>query len=453
VALDSAGGSPARWSLVAFDPLLGLRTPRGLGDVREFLTELRAVPGDPLPGPFHGGFLGALGYDLGVIGERQSLPLDPWNSPPVAGGLYTDFACLDHENHRAWLVLGEDPGDGRPDVDERRAALCDALERAAPPPEPGDEGPRASAFGVGPLVRHVPSTTHCARVEEIRRRIARGDLYQANLAHRFTRATRGHPVDLYLRLRGVERAPYMGFLAWGPQGGRCAGALLCASPELLLECADNVARSRPIKGTAPRGADPVEDRRRKQELLTSEKDLAELAMIVDLVRNDLGRVARPGGVCVEGFPTLETYASVHHLVADVCAELAAGQDAGDVLAALFPGGSITGAPKLASMRTIADLEGEGRGFFSGSLGFLDLRGHGCWNILIRTLVWRPRAGEGAADGEVSFHVGGGITWSSEAQAEERETRLKGAALAAALAGPGEAVETLGAVVALPTAAT
>ncbi|MEE8469657.1 MAG: chorismate-binding protein, partial [Planctomycetota bacterium] len=129
----------------------------------------------------------------------------------------------------------------------------------------------------------------------------------------------------------------------------------------------------------------------------------------------------------------------------------------------FPGGSITGAPKLASMRTIADLEGEGRGFFTGSLGFLDLRGHGCWNILIRTLVWRPvpvpvpvpmlGGGQGTvADGEVSFHVGGGITWSSEARAEELETRLKGAALATALAGPGEAIDTLGAVLARPVAA-
>jgi para-aminobenzoate synthetase component 1 len=414
--------------------------------VRELVRELGAVPGDPVPGPFQGGFLGALGYDLGVSGEQQSLPTDPWTSPPVVGGLYTDFVCLDHESDRAWLVLGEDPGDGRPLVATRRAALLDELERAAPPDVLGD-----GASGVGPLVRHVPPTTHCERVEEIRRRIALGDLYQANLAHRFTRETRGHPLDLYLRLRGVESAPYMGYLAWGPEAGRPAGALLSASPELLLECGGGVARTRPIKGTAPRGANPVEDGQRKRELLASEKDRAELAMIVDLVRNDLGRVARPGGVRVDGFPSLETYASVHHLVADVSAELARGLDAGDALAALFPGGSITGAPKLASMRTIADLEGEGRGFFTGSLGFLDLRGHGSWNILIRTLVWRPAGGGEGEAGEVSFHAGGGITWSSEAGAEELETRLKGAALAAALAGPGEAVETLGAVVARPAA--
>jgi len=167
-------------------------------------------------------------------------------------------------------------------------------------------------------------------------------------------------------------------------------------------------------------------------LLGSEKDLAELAMIVDLERNDLGRCARPGGVRVEVFPRLETFATVHHLVADVAADVRPGVDAFDLLAALFPGGSITGAPKLASMDAIAELEGEGRGFFTGSLGFVDTRGHAAWNILIRTLVWRPRS----RDGEVSFHVGGGITWSSDAAAEERETMIKGAGLLHALQAGG-----------------
>jgi anthranilate/para-aminobenzoate synthase component I len=152
-------------------------------------------------------------------------------------------------------------------------------------------------------------------------------------------------------------------------------------------------------------------------------------MIVDLVRNDLGRVARPGGVRVEGgFPRLESYAGLHHLLADVVAELREGCGAEDALAALFPGGSISGAPKLASMAAIAREEREGRGFFSGSLGFVDARGNALWNILIRTLVWRREPGE------FSFHVGGGITWSSDADAEERETLLKAARLVETLEG-------------------
>jgi para-aminobenzoate synthetase component 1 len=281
----------------------------------------------------------------------------------------------------------------------------------------------------------VPAAEHRARIESLRARIAAGDLYQANLAHRLTLDLRGDPLDLYLRLRRVNPAPYMAFLRWdastGARGARCPdGALLSASPELLLEFDGARAVTRPIKGTAAREADAGADARAANALLESAKDLAELAMIVDLERNDLGRCARPGGVRVEAFPRLETYATVHHLVADVAADVRPEVDAFDLLAALFPGGSITGAPKLASMEAIARLEGEGRGFFTGSLGFVDSRGHAAWNILIRTLVWRPRD----ADGEVSFHVGGGITWSSDAAAEERETSHKGAGLLRALQG-------------------
>lgn len=241
-----------------------------------------------------------------------------------------------------------------------------------------------------------------------------------------------------LALRVRNPAPYMGYLEWDASSvaeGRLArGALLSASPELLLEFDGHTARTRPIKGTSARHADPARDRASAEALVASEKDRAELAMIVDLERNDLGRCARPGGVRVERFAHLESYARVHHLTADVVAEPAPGVDAFDLIAALFPGGSITGAPKLASMEAIARLEGEGRGFFTGSMGFVDARGHAAWNILIRTLVWRPtedpavRAIGRSEPGEVSFHVGGGITWLSDAAAEERETLAKAAAL-------------------------
>jgi anthranilate/para-aminobenzoate synthase component I len=243
----------------------------------------------------------------------------------------------------------------------------------------------------------------------------------------------GDPADIYQRLRHANPAPYMAYCAWDERlasraQGFPRGAILSASPELLLEMDGGVARTRPIKGTARRSSDPARDRKSAEALLASGKDRAELAMIVDLERNDLGRCARPGGVRVEAFPRLESYAAVHHLVADVVADVAPGLDAIDVLSALFPGGSITGAPKLAAMSAIARLEGEGRGFFTGSLGFVDVRGRAAWNILIRTLVWRPLA----KGGEVSFHAGGGVTWSSEPAAEERETLDKAAALIRAL---------------------
>lgn len=424
--LESGGGTPARFSLLGFDPLEAGALPRDLGGLRRYLGQLRRGAGDLPPGPFHGGFLGALGYEVGVAGESLPLPADPWGAPPIAGGLYTDFVVIDHRAARAWLVLGEDPGDGRPGLARRRDDVLDRLAAAADPGRP-------EIAALGPLIRHVSADEHRARIERVRAWIERGEIYQANLAHRFSRSVRGSAVDLYRHLRSFNGAPYMGYLDWG------AGALLSASPELLLELDGTVARTRPIKGTVARGKSAAEDVERRAELLASEKDLAELAMIVDLERNDLGRIARSGSVRVEGFPTLQSFDALHHLVADVSAEPRRGLDAIDVLAALFPGGSITGAPKLRSMEVIAAIEGEGRGFFTGSLGFLDLRGRARLNILIRTLVWRPAAAgqAGPPRGEVSFHVGGGITWSSDPVAEERETRVKGVTLAAALAGDGE----------------
>jgi len=430
-ALDSAGGSPRRWSVVAFDPLAGAPPPRDVAGLRALLGSLRAEGGDRVPGPFHGGFLGALAYDLGVQGERavRAAP-DPWRSPRSAGGLYVDFVVRDEERGEVALVLGDAPGDGRPRLEARRKSILDLLARPA-----RESSPRPA----GPLVRRVPPDVHRARIERARERIAAGDFYQANLAHRFTREMAGEPVDLYRRLRGANPAPYAGYLAWDE--GSCsegagfpAGALLSSSPELLLEFDGERALTRPIKGTAARGATPEEDRRAARELLSSAKDRAELAMIVDLERNDLGRVSRAGSVRVGEFPRLETYASVHHLAADVVARPRADADTVDLLAALFPGGSITGAPKLAAMDAIAELEGEGRGFFTGALGFVDTRGRACFNILIRTLVWRPLAGDGRR-GEVSFHVGGGITWSSSAAGEDLETLSKARAIAAALEAP------------------
>jgi para-aminobenzoate synthetase component 1 len=429
VALDSAAGAPRRFGLVAFDPLAGAEPPAEIAGLRALLAGVRREQGDAVPGPFHGGFLGALAYDLGVAGERPlEVAPDPWRSPRVAGGVYVDFVVEDSVSGSAWLVLGDDPGDGRPALEVRRREILDLLRAPAPvatPPRP-----------LGPLVRHVPPAEHRARIERARALIAAGDFYQANLAHRFTRAVEGDPVDLYLRLRERNPAPYMGYLRFE------GGALLSASPELLLEYDPEYdmgrARTRPIKGTAPRAASPEEDERLARALLASGKDRAELAMIVDLERNDLGRVCEPGSVVVERHPHLETYATVHHLAADVVGTPRAGVDAVDLLAALFPGGSITGAPKLAAMAAIARLEGEGRGFFTGSLGFVDLRGRAAFNILIRTLVWRrgpPAAGSLAPRGEVSFHVGGGITWSSEAGAEDDETLTKAAGLAAALEEP------------------
>lgn len=428
VLLDSAGGAPADWTWLGFDPLPEDAPPASIDGLRARLASLVPEDGDAVPGPFAGGWLGALAYDLGVAGEDLALPDEPWGLPLVGGGLYVDFVVRDERAGRAWLVLGEEPGDGRAPVDVRRARLVEQL--SAPPARELAYRPR------GALRRATSSAEHRARIERLREQIAAGETYQANLAHRMTLDVEGSPLALYARLRETNRAPYMGYVELGSEG-----AVLSASPELLLEVADGVARTRPIKGTAPRGADPAEDARLAEGLLASPKDRAELGMIVDLERNDLGRVCRAGGVRVGDFPRLESYASVHHLVADVEGELAPGRGALDALAALFPGGSITGAPKLRSMELIAELEGEGRGYFTGAAGFVGLDGRARLGILIRTLTWRPRPERGAEAGEVSFRVGGGITWASDAAAEDAETLAKARSLAAALGVPLPDAET------------
>ena len=435
VCLDSAGGASARWSLIAFDPLVsfeGAAAPADLDGLDAELARLRIDPralADPLvaSSPFCGGFLGALSYDLGVRGEELDLPAPEWPAPPIVGGLYGDWLLIEPGSGGATLFMSDAPG--RAPAAERSAAILGALEEAATGPRPG-----ALAGGEPALAeRAVPVEEHTARIDRTRALIEAGEIYQANIAHRLNLEVTAADVDLYRTLRAANPAPYMGLCRFRFTDG-AAGSLLSSSPELLLELGPDergtrVARTRPIKGTAPRGHSPAEDAASRERLLASDKDLAELAMIVDLERNDLGRVAEAGGVEARGFPTLESYASVHHLVADVRASVRPDATAIDVVGALFPGGSITGAPKLRSMEAIAALEVEGRGFFTGSLGFVDARGRASFNILIRTLVHRE-----TDDGrEVSFHVGGGITWRSDPALEDAETRHKADGMLRALA--------------------
>lgn len=412
--LDSAGGSPCSASVLAFDPL-PLPAPRSLGELRGLSRRLVRGQGDPVAGFFQGGFLGALAYEGGERLTPRPLPADPLGLPPVAGGFYVDFLVREEPGGEWVLVLGADPGDARASVGERHARVREFLAR---------DVPRGAVVFEGELVRHVSPERHRARIEAVRRRIAEGEVYQANVTQRFSRALRGSPVELYRRLRALQPTPYAGYLELE------GGALLSASPELLLDYDRREARTRPIKGTSPRRRDPEGDAASARALLQSEKDLAELGMIVDLERNDLGRVAETGSVEVRGFPTLESYPSVHHLAADVSARARAGVDGLDVLASLFPGGSITGAPKRRCVELLAEIEGEGRGFFYGSLFSHDTRGRTVANLLIRTLVWRDSVGAGPP--RVHYRTGGGITWSSDAGEEERECSWKGEALARVL---------------------
>lgn len=442
VALDSAdfGGAQlqgvwdrdANEAWIAFEPrvdLTGDRRARAAFDAAERVrTEGRA------PGSFQGGFLGAIAYDQGVEPDRRPgpfedlgtrtqarqpklprLPADPLGAPRLMGGLYTNFIHLQRGGVASLVIDGAAPG----------AESLEARVRAAL------GGPRPELVpitSVGPLQRLTDATEHRARIEVLRERIAAGELYQANLTHRSILPCQGDPLALYLRLRQTNPAPYMGFLNFA------GGAVVSSSPELLLDFEPGAlggsARTQPIKGTAPRSEDPLRDARLAAELVRSEKDRAELAMIVDLARNDLGRWARAGGLSVGEFPVRRSFARVHHLLCDVNARLVPDARAADVFAALFPGGSISGAPKLAALEAIAELEGEGRGAFTGSMGFVSSCGRSRFNILIRT--WIHRAGSDATPDCLSLSVGGGITFDSDAELEEQETQHKARALLEAL---------------------
>ena len=261
---------------------------------------------------------------------------------------------------------------------------------------------------------------YLAGVAAVRAAILEGDVYQVTLSQRFEAAFDGDPAALYARLRTVNPAPFSAFVDTG------RAAVLSSSPERFLAVRGRRVETRPIKGTRPRTGRPDEDARARRDLESSAKDAAELAMIVDLQRNDVGRVAEYGSVEVADAGAIEEYAMVQHRVAVVNATLRRGASSEDLLRATFPGGSITGAPKIAAMRIIEELEGVRRGVFTGSIGWIGFDGDLDLNIAIRTIV--------AERGVAHFHVGGGIILDSKPTEEYQETLDKGRALAAALGG-------------------
>jgi len=254
----------------------------------------------------------------------------------------------------------------------------------------------------------------CTAVERVREYIASGDVYQVNLSQRARCRFEGDPIELYQSLRRGNPAPYGAYLNLGDW------QLISTSPEQFLRKRGRHLETRPIKGTRPRGVDAAANCRLEDELRASEKDRAELLMIVDLERNDLGRVAEFGSVQVEGLYQLEHYARVIHQTAQIKAKLASDKDVFDALAALFPGGSITGAPKVRAMEIIEELEPTRRGAYCGSIGYIGFDGDAEFNIAIRSLHLKG--------GFLDYQVGGGIVWDSQPEAEYQETLDKARAI-------------------------
>ncbi len=438
--LDSAAlGDPrARFSYIAIDPYriitaddAGVRvdgqpaTGTPFDALRRALAECADVEQVPAAFPFTGGAVGFLGYELGRHLER--LPPPRPGHPPIpemAMGLYDTVIAFDHQNRRAALFSS-----GRPETDtarrraraETRAArILDLLDRApdaAPPPDWAQ---------TGQFTPDQPRAAVEASVARTIEYIRAGDIFQANITQQMRASMPSGLSDLQLygRLRAVSPAPFAALLRCGPEL-----AVLSASPERFLSLdADGQVETRPIKGTRRRAADPAVDTALARELLASEKDRAENLMIVDLMRNDLSRVSRVGSVKVPVLCGLETFASVHHLVSVVQSRLNEGLGPVDLLTACFPGGSITGAPKIRAMEIIHELEPFPRGVYCGSVAWIGFNGAMDSSIVIRTIT---RAGD-----TLLTHAGGGIVADSDPADEYEESLVKLSPMLRALSGGG-----------------
>ncbi|HHA2290512.1 TPA: aminodeoxychorismate synthase component 1 [Enterobacter ludwigii] len=340
--------------------------------------------------PFQGGALGLFGYDLGRRFEtlpetaQDDIPL-----PDMAVGLYDWAIIVDHHKQAVSLLSHQD-------VSARLAWL------EAQVPVATADFHLTSAWRA-----NMTAQEYAAKFERVQGYLQSGDCYQVNLAQRFQATCEGDEWQAFTRLNASNRAPFSAFLRLEQ------GAILSLSPERFIHLADGTIQTRPIKGTLPRLADPVADRQQAEKLAASLKDRAENLMIVDLMRNDIGRVAVPGSVRVPELFVVEPFPAVHHLVSTITAQLPASRTACDLLRAAFPGGSITGAPKVRAMQIIDELEPHRRNAWCGSIGYISLCGTLDTSITIRTLT--------ACNGNLYCSAGGGIVADSQVDAEYQET--------------------------------
>jgi len=419
VFLDSGRHDPSqsRYDIIAADPWCTLVTRGGM-------TELRAggttsiLPDDPFellgrtlggarpaPGtlPFYGGAIGYFAYDLGRRIERlPTLAIDDGQLPDMAVGLYGWALVVDHAEEHAWLVAADAHA---PDD----AAWCKLRRMFEASP---GERQRMPFRTLSSVRSNLTRDAYAAAFERVMRYIREGDCYQINLAQRFEVQASGDPWTAYRALRVTNPAPCAAYM------NLPFGQVLSASPERFVQVRDGRVVTQPIKGTRARAGHPRLDAERMRELAASAKDRAENLMIVDLLRNDLAKNCRAGSVKVPRLFEVQSFPSVHHLVSTVTGELAPGRTALDLLRGCFPGGSITGAPKVRAMQIIEELEPHRRGVYCGAIGYIGHDGAMDTNIAIRTLVHRS--------GCVRFSAGGGLVADSVLDEEYQETLDKAA---------------------------
>ena len=353
--------------------------------------------------PFTGGAVGYLSYDYGRRLEKiPALCSDDRSIPDMQFNLYDGVAALNHDSGVLYLIGHDFQVDANLVLERLRSIVEDTRDVSC-------THARRSEW-----VWNLSKQEFFTAVERVRDYIASGDVYQVNLSRRARCSFEGDSIELYKALRRGNPAPYGAYL------GLDDWQIISTSPEQFLRKRGSSLETRPIKGTCPRGADKEADRQQEAALRDSEKDRAELLMIVDLERNDLGRVAEFGSVRVEGLYKLEHYARVIHQTARIHASLRSDKDIYDALVSLFPGGSITGAPKIRAMEIIEELEPSRRGVYCGSIGYIGFDGDAEFNIAIRSLHLKG--------GFLDYQVGGGIVWDSLPEAEYQETIDKACAM-------------------------
>ncbi len=427
VFLDSAMDPEklGRYSILAWESLLCFESKDGRIKIKDeaSTTEYTGDPFDALQElfmkykqstvsnlPFVGGFIGYLGYDL--CQHIEKLPrtaVDDIGLPDTVLKLYDQAIIFDHQTNEKYLIDAQ----LRAGAELRVAQLVDWINEL--------ERPKIEIHAVTEQPVFETNFTKEAYIEaheKLRDYIRSGDIYQANLTQRFTTNLTQRPIELYYKLRDINPAPFAAYMPLEK------GAILSSSPERFISLRNGKLQTRPIKGTRPRGETPEEDKAFRKELIESEKDNAELLMIVDLERNDLSKVAKVSTVKVPELMICEAYPTVFHLVSTVEAELETDLTPIDVIRATFPGGSITGAPKIRAMQVIDSLEPTCRSIYTGSIGYIGLNGDMDLNIVIRTIICHHD--------QACFQAGGGIVWDSEAVLEYEESLQKAKAMKRAL---------------------
>jgi para-aminobenzoate synthetase component 1 len=418
--LESLHATPVagRYSIFAANPLRTLVVHAGEPVPFDRLKSLLDTTGgtSPIPNdfPYAGGWIGFISYEAGAGSTPETLQTIDCNVPSVRFGLYDHLLVFDHAETQWWgvAVLWSERG-ARASAENRMHALQDRLEQAAVLELISVPIPKAAK-----IEEYLSREQYALRVERIKHHIRSGVIYQANLAQRFRVRTDSAPFEIYRRIRECNPAAYCAFLAWDD------AAIVSASPELFLDLRGGKVTTRPIKGTRPRTGDAHRDCMHRVELESSAKEHSELNMIIDLLRNDLGRVCAYGSVQVTDTGSIEEHPTVFHRVATIEGRLADGRNWFDLLEASFPPGSIVGAPKIRAMQVIAEAEPFSRGTYCGAIGWIGLDGQMTLSVAIRTMTIQK--------GVVDVFAGGGIVAESNSDAEYQEIMAKAAGLLSGL---------------------